>query len=266
MNDAATLGDVVARLRAAGCVFAEEEAALILEQTDSPAGREQLVQARLAGRPLEHVLGWADFAGLRIRVEPGVFVPRRRTELLVSQAVAVGAALHHDPVVVLDLCCGSGAVGAAVAAQLGQAGRRVELLAADLDPAAVHCARRNLSLPARVLRSDLFAALPPDLHGRVELLCANVPYVPTDAIALMPREARDHEARVALDGGTDGLSVLRRLLTEVPAWLSPAGALLVETSVGQQAAARRAMRRAGLDAHTVHDGDREATVVIGQRG
>ncbi|NUS10487.1 MAG: methyltransferase, partial [Streptomyces sp.] len=126
---------VVARLRAAGCVFAEDEARIILDTAATAAEAEAMVAARAAGLPLEHVVGWAEFCGLRVAVDPGVFVPRRRTELLVREAVALGraAAAARGTVVVVDLCCGSGAVGAALAAALG----RTALHAADVDPAAV---------------------------------------------------------------------------------------------------------------------------------
>src|SRR5262245_26965474 len=124
--------NLVATLRNAGCVFAEEEARLLLSAAPTPAELAAMVRRRVAGVPLEHVLGWAEFAGLRIAVDSGVFVPRRRTEFLVDQAVAIAP---PQPVV-LDLCCGSGALGVALAAALG----RVELHAADVDPAAVRCA------------------------------------------------------------------------------------------------------------------------------
>ncbi|MER6983079.1 putative protein N(5)-glutamine methyltransferase, partial [Streptomyces carpinensis] len=195
---------VVAALRTAGCVFAEDEAELILAAARTPEELAALVDRRVAGLPLEQVLGWAEFFGLRILVEPGVFVPRRRTEFLVEQAVAQAG----DARVVVDLCCGSGAVGAALAAALGP----VELHAADIDPAAVRCARRNIaSLGGRVHSGDLFEALPAGLRGRVDVLAANVPYVPTGEVGLLPSEARDHEPPVALDGGADGLDVLRRV-------------------------------------------------------
>ena len=92
---------LVARLRAAGCVYAEDEARLLAEATDDPRRREELVVRRVAGEPLEHLLGWVDFAGVRVRVGPGVFVPRQRTALLVDLAAAALAAGD----VVLDLCC-----------------------------------------------------------------------------------------------------------------------------------------------------------------
>jgi release factor glutamine methyltransferase len=211
----------------------------------------------VAGLPLEHVLGWAEFAGLRILVEPGVFVPRPRTELMVKEALDL--ARRPRPVVV-DLCCGSGAVGAALVAALDD----VELHLVDIDPAAVRCARRNVpSAVGEVYAGDLFDPLPPALRGRVDVLVANAPYVPTDAIELMPSEARLHEPRVALDGGADGLDVVRRVIAAAPLWLAPGGSLLFETSRRQAPSAVEAVTRGGLVPRVAHSDELEATVVIG---
>ncbi|WP_405622932.1 putative protein N(5)-glutamine methyltransferase [Streptomyces sp. NBC_00076] len=247
---------VVAALRGAGCVFAEDEAELILAAARTPDELADLVDRRVTGLPLELVLGWAEFRGLRVAVEPGVFVPRRRTEFLVERALA-----HvPDASVVVDLCCGSGAVGAALAAALGP----VELHAADIEPAAVRCARRNLrEAGGHVHAGDLFEALPVDLRGRVDILAANVPYVPTDEVGLLPAEAREHEPLLALDGGTDGLDVLRRVVTQAPGWLAPGGCLLIETSERQAPAAVEAFIRGGLRARLAVSGEWFAHVVIG---
>jgi len=259
---------LVARLRAAGCVFAEEEASLLATTVegapDAAADLERLVVRRVAGEPLEQLLGWAEFAGLRILLEPGVFVPRRRTELLAAEATRLAQAVADDgrvPVVV-DLCCGAGAIGAAVAAAVGL----LELVAADVDPAAVVAARRNLEpLGARVVAGDLFDALPDDIRGRVDVLAANAPYVPSAEIAMMPPEARDHEARVALDGGADGLDVHRRVAASARDWLAPGGHLLIETSRGQSPITAELVIAGGLDARIVRDDELAATVVIGRR-
>ncbi|MFF4547053.1 putative protein N(5)-glutamine methyltransferase [Streptomyces sp. NPDC001435] len=249
---------VVSALRAAGCVFAEDEAELILATARTPDELAAMVDRRVAGLPLEHVLGWAEFHGLRISVGPGVFVPRRRTEFLVDQALA--QAPHAS--VVVDLCCGSGAVGAALAAALG----RVELHAADVDPAAVRCARRNIAAFGGLAHTgDLFDALPGDLRGRVGILAANVPYVPTDEVDLLPAEARDHEPLVALDGGADGLGVLRRVATGAPQWLAPGGCVLVETSERQAPSAVEAFTQAGLSARLAVSEELYANVVIAVR-
>jgi release factor glutamine methyltransferase len=323
-----TYAAIVGRLRAAGCVFAEEEARLLAGSAPTQAGLAAMVDRRAAGVPLEHVLGWAEFCGLRIAVDPGVFVPRRRTECLVREAVSLarrgpgragpvisdpgsgsgrpgsgsgrpgsgsgrpgsgigghGSAVDHPgqasgqpPIVVVDLCCGSGAVGAALAAELGN----VELYAADVDPAAVACARRNLRTDAgtppgsglaghearcraRVYQGDLYDALPSGLRGQVRILTANVPYVPTQEVAMLPPEAREHEPLAAVDGGPDGLDVLRRVAAGARSWLAPGGHLLVETSDRQASRAAEAFARAGLAARIAGCADLDATVVIGER-
>lgn len=217
-----------------------------------------MVDRRAAGLPLEHVLGWAEFCGLRIAVGPGVFVPRRRTEFLVQQA----AALARPRAVVVDLCCGSGAVGAALVAALD----RVELYAVDLDPAAVRCARRNVAVAGgQVYEGDLYEPLPATLRGRVDVLVANAPYVPTEAIGQMPPEARMHEPRLALDGGADGLDVLRRVIAAAPPWLAPGGHLLVETSERQAPQLVEIVTRSGLIPRVASSDQPSATVVIGSR-
>lgn len=246
---------IVAALRAAGCVYAEEEAELLIEAAESPAGLDALVARRVAGEPLEYVVGWAAFAGLRVIVEPGVFVPRRRTEALAREAASL---LTADSVVV-DLCCGSGAIAAVLAAAGAGA-----VYAADIDPVAVACARRNLaSYGAVVTAADLYDALPETLAGRIDILAANVPYVPTDEIALMPPEARDHEPAATLDGGADGLDLLRRVAADAPRWLAPGGSLLTETSERQAPYALEILAAAGLDPRLVTDDDLGATVAIG---
>ncbi|MFC4060146.1 putative protein N(5)-glutamine methyltransferase [Planomonospora corallina] len=310
---------VVARLRAAGCVFAEDEADLIISTARTAADLAAMVDRRAAGLPLEHVLGWAEFCGLRVAVEPGVFVPRRRTEFLARQAAALAlraagaapglpgpvsalagaapglpgpapgsprGASPRPPAVVVDLCCGSGAVGAALAAALdraesqlperagprdrtgfpasGASPARIELHAVDIDPAAVRCARRNLAAAGGlVYEGDLYAPLPAALRGRVGLLVASTPYVPSEEIGLLPAEARVHEPRLALDGGADGLDVVRRVAAEAPGWLAPGGSLLVETGRHQAERAAGILARSGLVPEVAVSDELDATVVIG---
>ncbi|MFT4085109.1 MAG: putative protein N(5)-glutamine methyltransferase [Nocardioides sp.] len=242
------------RLRAAGCVFAEEESALLRQAGADADELETMVRRRVAGEPLEVVLGWAAFDGLRIVVRPGVFVPRRRSLLLVELASRA-----PDPRAVVDVGCGSAALGTALGARLPAA----EVWAVDLDPDAVACARHNL--PAdRVLLGDLFEPLPGRLRGRVDVVVANMPYVPTDEIALMPPEARDHEHRLALDGGADGLDVQRRLIAAAPGWLSPDGVLLVESSRVQAPITAALMTAAGLAAAIHTDEEIGGTAVSGR--
>ena len=268
-----SLEAVAATLRASGCVFAEDEARLLIAAAPDAGALAAMVERRAAGLPIEQVVGWAEFCGLRVPVDRGVFVPRRRTEVLVLQAVALlkGAPASQEsrwpadaeatrPVVV-DLCCGSGAIGAAIAAEAGP----VELHAADIDAAAVSCARRAVGpFGGRVYLGDLYQALPVTLRGRVNLLAANVPYVPSEKIRLLPAEARLHEPAVALDGGSDGLAVLRRVAGEAPRWLAPGGYLLSETSEQQADGAAAVLRAAGLTPTVQRSDDLAVAVVIGR--
>ncbi|ACL38481.1 modification methylase, HemK family [Pseudarthrobacter chlorophenolicus A6] len=273
-------------LRAAGCVFAEEEALLLLEHAVSPDELADCVRRRVAGLPLEYILGWAEFDGHRMAVRPGVFVPRRRTELLVRLAAGLmsgegnllkgvfpadstfaGAAAVQGSLrsasfdgVVVDLCCGSGAVGAALARRFP----RAELHAVDIDSVAVECARSNVeAVGGHVHTGDLFDALPCSLRSRVHILAVNAPYVPTEAIKTMPPEARVHEPLLSLDGGTDGLDFHRRVAAGAKDWLAPHGCVLIETSEQQAGGTAALMAATGLSVTTVRSEDLDATVVVG---
>jgi release factor glutamine methyltransferase len=249
-----TESEVVATLRAAGCVFAEDEARVLLSAARDDAELAAMTKRRVDGHPLEQIVGFAEFCGHTIAVDPGVFVPRRRTEFLVTQA----AGLAPGRPVIVDLCCGSGAVATALSAMVTP----TRLYAVDVDASAVACARRNV--PGEVLEGDLYEPLPPDLRGRVDLLVANAPYVPTDAIGLMPAEARLHEPMVALDGGADGLDIARRVVAGAGQWLNVTGHLLIETSQAQAPDLLDAMVAYGMTAWTASDEDLGATVVIGR--
>jgi release factor glutamine methyltransferase len=235
-----------------GCVFAEDEAALLLGSGADGADLEALVLRRIAGEPLETVLGWVAFGGRRLTVRPGVFVPRRRTELLARTAAEhCGAGT-----VLLDLCCGVGPVAATVPAG--------EIHLGDLDANALECARINVP-HGLVHLSDLYDDLPVDLRGRIDVVAANAPYVPTARIALMPPEARDHEQLLALDGGADGVDMHRRIAAEAPEWLAAGGVLIIETSPSQAPLTERAMHDAGLATEVLTDDDIGGCVVVGVR-
>ena len=212
------------RLAAAGCIAADEEAAMLTEAAGGDPDRlDGLIRRREAGEPVEWIVGWAPFCGLRLVVRGGVYVPRAQTEVLARRAVA----LLPPEGTALDLATGSGAV----AAVLRRAAPAAAIVATELDPIAAACAREN---GVDVLEGDLDGPLPPDLEGRVDVLTANVPYVPTPALALLPRDVRDHEPRLALDGGPDGLDLVRRVLALAPRWLRPGtGRVLVEIGPDQ---------------------------------
>ena len=242
------------RLRAAGCVFAEEEAAILAEAAAGDRGTlTAFVERRAAGEPLEQVVGYADFCGVRVRLRPGVFVPRVRSELLVRLAHQ-----HVGPAgraVVVDLCCGSGALGLALRHRCPA----ITLHAADLDPVAVACARDNLG--GGVHQGDLFAALPAELRGRVDVLLANVPYVATRHLPFLPAEARDHEPRTALDGGDDGLAIFRAVARQAPDWLAPGGVLLSEITEAQTGSALAIASGNGLTAAVTLDDDLDSHAI-----
>jgi release factor glutamine methyltransferase len=252
---------LVARLRAAGCVFAEDEARLLTAAATTPAELAELAGRREAGEPLEHLLGEVEFCGLRIAVGPGVFVPRQRTAALVARAAGAAraaAARTGRPPVAVDLCCGCGAVGLALATAVDLG----ELHAADVDPAALPHARRNLApVGGRVHGGDLFDALPGDLRGRVDVLVVNAPYVPTGALPLLPPEARLHEPRVALDGGGDGLDVHRRVAAGAPSWLAAGGVVLAEVGEEQAPVLAAVFTAAGLSPQ-VHEPEDDGTTVV----
>jgi release factor glutamine methyltransferase len=248
---------IVTALRAAGCVFAEDEARLLLEAASSPEEFARMLARRVAGLPLEQVVGWVEFFGLRLAVAPGVFVPRRKSELIVREAAAVAS----PGAVVVDLCCGCGALGRALATAVAE----VSVVAADISPAAADCARRNLApIGGQVFEGDLFEALPDGLRGDIDVLLCNAPYVPSDRIRTLPPEARLHEPQVTLDGGSDGLDVLRRVATAAADWLRAGGRVFVETSPAQAPVVAHLFAAAGLTPRVVHDDALEATAVVGQ--
>ena len=247
-------GLMVLALRRAGSVFAEEELAELASAAGDEAALAAMVARRAAGEPIEQIVGAAAFAGLRIRVRPGVFVPRRRTELL---AALVADALLAMPrgARLLDLGCGSGAIAALATHRVPG----VEVVAIDADARAVACARENLPA-ALVVRADSPDVL--DASARFDVIAANLPYVPTRELALMPRDARDHEPLLALDGGADGLAPLRRLAGSIAARLSPGGCVAVELAPGQVDAATGILRDAGLGAAQVHEDDALGATVL----
>jgi release factor glutamine methyltransferase len=258
---------VTAQLYAAGCVSAPAEARWLVEEAlelapgelagrrgepvPGPAARARLAAMtarRAAGEPLQYVVGWAPFGPLRLAVGPGVFVPRPETEGL-AELAARRLRTQPEPRLAVDLCSGCGAIACFVADAVP--GARV--LATELDPGALAWGRRNAERHGvELLAGDLDGPLPHDVAGRVQVLTANVPYVPSGQIELLPRDVRDHEPRLALDGGPDGLDVLRRVAALAPRWLAPGGVLLSEIAEDQGDAAGRVLADAGLGEVRLH--------------
>ncbi len=253
---------IVLTLRSAGCVFAEDEANLLLDAASDSDALDALVARRVSGVPLEHLLGWAEFAGVRVLVDEGVFVPRRRTEFLATRAAELAREYEHP--VVLDLCCGSGAIALAIRESLSTSTSKSapEIYAADIDRAAVATARRNLPPPTVVICGDLFDPLPDTLRGLVDVIVCNTPYVPTDAIGSMPPEARLFEAQLALDGGDDGLDVQRRVAAAAMEWLAPGGHVLVEASERQAPHSVELFEREGFASRAEYSDEYDTTIVV----
>jgi len=216
--------DPAARLAAAGFLAAEDEAlALAAVAADDPERLDALVARRLTGEPLAWIVGHVEFAGHRVTVTPGVYVPRPHTEAVAARAVT---RLPADGVAV-DACTGSGAVALA----LGRARPGARVVGTDLDPAAVACAWGN-GVEARL--GDLLAPVAAELAGRVDVVVAVVPYVPTPALPLLQRDTFRFESPLAYDGGPDGARLLRRLAADARALLRPGGHLVAELG-GDQA-------------------------------
>jgi release factor glutamine methyltransferase len=236
---------VRAILAAGGFVDAANEADELLRASIAGAGPiDELIARRLEGEPLPWITGSIAFSGRSIRVDPGVFVPRRQTEWLARRAVE----LLPPAGMALDLCTGCGAV----AAVLASARPRASILGTDVDPVAVACARAN---GVRALLGDLDEPVPASWRGRVDLVTAVVPYVPTEELHLLPRDVLSHEPRRALDGGPGGTSVLVRAVDAAGRWLRPGGSVLLEIGGAQAAAISTTLTGAGLVDIRVHRDD-----------
>jgi release factor glutamine methyltransferase len=224
------VAELTALLAQAGFVAALDEAEELLRHAAGDVGRlETSVARRLSGEPLAWITGRADFCGLEVLVEPGVYVPRWQSEELARRAV------DHLPAdgVAIDLCTGSGAIAMVMMAARPDA----RVVASDVDERSVQCALGN---GVEAYCGDLFDPLP-DLRGtlrsaagEVDVVVAVVPYVPTHALTLLPRDTMTFESPVSYDGGADGTDVLRRVIVESPRVLRPGGALILELG-GEQA-------------------------------
>lgn len=236
---------IVSVLAKGGCLAPAEEAEALVQATSEGAGPlEELVARRLRGEPLAWITGSVVFGGLRVHVDPGVFVPRPHTEAMAQRA----ASLLPAAGIAVDLCTGSGAV----AAVLGSADPRATVLATDVDPLAVACARRN---GVDVFVGDLDEPLPPALRGNVDVMTAVVPYVPTEELPFLPRDVLANEPRAALDGGSRGTTLLVRTAEAAPRWLRPGGSVLLELGGDQAGEVAAAFERVGLSGIRLHHDD-----------
>ncbi|HWJ63673.1 MAG TPA: HemK/PrmC family methyltransferase [Acidimicrobiales bacterium] len=237
----------IAALADAGFLAPEAEAAELAAAAHDADELKALVARRRTGEPLAWITGSTTFCGETIRVDPGVYVPRPQTEALAEAAVL----LLPPGGVAVDLCTGSGAI----AAVLGRRRPTARVVASDVDPAAVACARAN-GVDARL--GDLAQPLPSEVIGRADVVTGVVPYVPTETLHLLPRDVQAHEPAVALDGGPGGTEVLDRAIGAAARLLRPGGHLVLELGGDQDerlgpALARR--RFTEVRSHRDEDGD-----------
>lgn len=227
--------EVVARLAAAGCVAPEREARELRHDSPDAVALETRVRRREAGEPLAWITGRVEFGGVELRTAPGVYVPRAQSEELARRAAAV---LPPDGTAV-DLCTGSGAVARWLQHQRPHA----FVVGVDVDVDAARCAASN---GVRVVVGDL--ATPLHLPSSVDVVTAVAPYVPTDERRLLPGDVQRHEPVHALDGGDDGLDVVRRVVAGVARLLRHGGHLLLEVGGTQDASLAPDFARHGFTA------------------
>ena len=187
-----------------------------------------LVEERLTGRPLWYVYGDTDFCGYTIKVDERVLIPRRETEELVMHVVASAT----EDCEILDLCTGSGAIAIAVAKELERKKITATVTASDISADALALAQENAALNeanVQFVKSDLFDRL----RGRYNIIVSNPPYIPTAEIETLQTEVKDHEPRLALDGGEDGLDYYRRIAQDAPKCLAHGGMVMLEVGDGQ---------------------------------
>lgn len=239
--------EITRRLRASGSVYAEREAELITQTFTSAHAREAATIRRQGGEPLEYVLGWARFGAVRVAINAPGFIPRARAVALVDAADTNVAADRHR-VIALDLGCGVGAIAAALTDRHPD----WEVHGCDIDAAAVAVARRNAETFGFTVHSGTwFEALPAALRGRLDVVVAHLPYVPSAAIAQLPRDFRDHEPRHTVDGGADGLDPLRQVCRAGPGWLAPGGVFLTQVNRDQRKTAEAIAGNAGLGCQAI---------------
>lgn len=258
--DGATLDDrmhVRHALEEGGCLAPDAEADALLAASSDGAGRvDDLVTRRLEGEPLAWIIGSVMFCGVRVRIDPGVFVPRPHTQALTRRAVEL---LPAEGIAV-DLCTGSGAVAAVLTDSRPQA----NVVGTDIDPLAVACALEN---GVQVFEGDFDAPLSPELRGHVDLLTAVVPYVPTEELPFLPRDVRAHEPRHALDGGPRGTRELVRAAEAASRWLRPGGAVILEIGGDQAEEMTGVLTDLGFVDVRVHaDEEGQDRAIEGRRG
>ena len=233
----AALDAIAERLGAGGFIAPRGEARELLAAAGENALLlKQMLARRLSGEPLAWICGRTRFCGIELTIDRSVYVPRCHTEPVARRA----ASLLNRGGTAIDLCTGSGAVARVLKEMRPQA----QVIATDIDSRAVVCARRN-SVDA--LPGSLFSPLPLTVRGRVDVVVAVVPYVPTCELPMLQRDTFTFEDRLAYDGGPEGVDILRRVIAESPTWLRAGGALVLELGRGQLDVIAKDLQTAGFD-------------------
>lgn len=248
------LASVTLALEAAGCVAPDEEAFELMSAAHGERELEAMLARRETGEPLAWITGSVSFCGLDVAVERGVYVPRWQTEPL---ALMAGRLLPLRGVGV-DICTGAGAV----AMVMGSARRRARIVATEIDHVAANCARRNGVV---VHEGDLDQPLPADLESQVDVMTGVLPYVPGEALHLLPRDVQQFEPRRALDGGDGGVELISALVERSPRWIKNGGWLLLEVGADQVPGVSGMLRASGFgEIETVEDDDGDLRGVAGR--
>ncbi len=220
-----------------------------------------LVQQRAKGCPVAYLLGSREFFSLEFEVTPDVLIPRGDSGYLITECLDAIKSLAAPTV--LDVGTGSGCLAIALAKQK----RPVQVTASDLSAAALEVARRNAArhqVEIRFLHGDLFDAVP--AGERFDVILSNPPYIRSDVLATLAVEVREHEPRLALDGGPDGFAVIDRLLRQASDYLNPGGWLIFEIGYDQEKEARQRLVEAGwADVKTIHDQNGHPRVLRSRR-
>jgi release factor glutamine methyltransferase len=245
MDDSRSLATIASTLEGAGCIAAAEEAEELMAAARHSDHLDEMVSRRVTGEPLAWITGSVVFCQLPIAVEPGTYVPRWQSEQLARRAAQL---LPPDGLGV-DLCTGSGAI-----AMVMRAGRpEARVVGTEIDPLAARCARRQ---GVEVYEGSLGEPLPGELAGQVDVMTGVLPYVPTDALHLLPRDVQQFEPRRALDGGQRGLALVSEVVATSPRWLKRGGWLLLEIGADQVGETTTLFAHAGfVDLELLEDGD-----------
>jgi release factor glutamine methyltransferase len=245
---------VTRRLAAAGCIAAGEEAVELLTAAPDAATLDAWLARREQGEPLPWIIGRFVFCNRSYVITPGVYLPRPQSEDLAERAVAVLPAYGRA----IDLCAGAGAIAAHLTSSIPTAW----VIGVEIEEAAARTARAN---GVSIVVGDLASAI--RSAGAFDVVTAVAPYVPTDQIRFLPADVQRHEPRLALDGGADGLDLVRRVVGAAATLLHAGGWLLTEVGGDQDEALAPALAAAGFDAiEPWHDGDGDLRGVAARMG